>query len=565
MFHDNHHPSFPLVKPVRKFPIAFCVTILLATATAIDVQAQVTSRTRSVRRSEQVARANWQPTRPRTAESLRQAPENDLRPTEAFGLVRMAQGEGEVIPLPEPESTGSIVESNPSVIVPTPEVIHGHVLDGQVQMSPLYNDGSCDALPMGDCGCGNNSCDGCDGGIGCNSCGEFCGGTCCGELCSPDAWRPCITLCVPQDGWISYEALGWFQDGLYLPPLVTTSLDPSVSREEAGVLTSPTTRILYGNDEVLTSGMDGGRLRFGVWLDRCHTWGLGAELIGFRSASDRFSAISAGEPILTRPIFNTQLGREDGELVAFPDVVSGEVAVNVSSEFQAGGFHIRRLRRTEEGCGKWMFCGCPEEFCSRTELLFGYRYLQLSESIVVSENLVSTDTQNPGAFEIMDSFRTKNQFNGIDVGWLYRHTRGYWTMDSSVRLAIGNTMQTVSIAGDAKITDPSSTPSTNSYEGGLLALESNIGEYSQNEFAVVPELSINFGYQATDHLRLTAGYTWIYWSNVVRPGHQISRDINPSLLPPVEEPLVGADRPGFAFDTTDYWIQGVNLGGEYRW
>jgi len=96
-------------------------------------------------------------------------------------------------------------------------------------------------------------------------------------------------------------------------------------------------------------------------------------------------------------------------------------------------------------------------------------------------------------------------------------------------------------------------------------LDSNSGQYTQNEFTVVPEFAINLGYQVTDHLRFMIGYTGIYWSNVVRPGQHISRDINPNQLPPVATPIVGTNRPGFAFDTTDYWIQGISLGGEYRW
>lgn len=454
----------------------------------------------------------------------------------------------------------SIVQDPDSSILPEPEY-----LDGQIQLAPVYGGNACDALPMGSCGCGDNLCGGCDGNLACDACGDFCGASCCGELCGPNAWRPCITLCLPQDGWITYEALGWFQDGMYLPPLVTTSDNPNVSRANAGVLTDPSTRVVLGDGNALTSGIDGGRLRFGVWLDRCHTWGLGAELISMSKQTDTFVASSDGRPVLARPFFNTQTGVEDSELVAFPNVVSGTVLASVTSEFQGGGFHVRRLRRTDEGCRKWLFCGCPEHFCSRTELLFGYRYLQLSEGVAVAESLVSTDTANPGSFEIADAFGTVNQFNGLDMGWLYRHTRGYWTLDGVVRLAIGNTRQKVSIAGQSRINDPSSVPNVQTFSGGLLALDSNIGEYAQNQFAVVPEFGITFGYQLTERLRLTAGYTGIYWSNVVRPGHQISRDVNPNLLPPVNEPLTGANRPAFAFDTTDYWIQGVNLGGEFRW
>ncbi len=444
-------------------------------------------------------------------------------------------------------------------------IIEGPVLDGQIQLAPVYGDGACDGLPLGGCGCGDGLCTGCDGTIACDACGDFCGGSCCGELCSTEAWRPCVTLCLPQDGWVSFEYLNWYQDGLYLPPLVTTSVDPNVSRNQAGVLTSPSTRILYGGGSVLTDSIDGGRLRFGVWLDRCHTWGLGAELISMSSNSDSFLARSEGLPILARPIFNTELGVEDSELVAYPDVISGAVSVNVTSDFESGGFFIRRLRRTEEGCKQWLFCGCPEHYCTRTELLVGYRYLQLDETVAIRESLVSNDSQNPGSFQILDSFRARNQFNGIDLGYMFRSTRGYWTLDGAVRIAIGNTKQTVTIAGQSQINDPSSVPSQQTYDAGILALSSNSGIYEQNQFSVVPEIGVNLGYQLTDHVRLMIGYTGIYWSNVVRPGMQISRDVNPNLIPPVQQPVTGANRPGFAFDTTDYWIQGISLGGEYRW
>ena len=63
----------------------------------------------------------------------------------------------------------------------------------------------------------------------------------------------------------------------------------------------------------------------------------------------------------------------------------------------------------------------------------------------------------------------------------------------------------------------------------------------------------------------TLGYTIIYWSNVVRPGHQMDLDVNEDLLPPPEDPVTGVRRPAFSFDTTDYWVQGINVGAEYRW
>ena len=348
-----------------------------------------------------------------------------------------------------------------------------------------------------------------------------------------------------------------------LPALVTSSTN-GTARADAGVLGLPSTQTLFGDGDVLDDRTDGFRLRFGTWLDRCHSWGVGAEYFNIGEETEDYSATSTGDPILARPFFNTQTGLNDSELVAFPNVVSGTVTARATSELQGGGFHFRRLRCCQEGCRSWLFCGCAGHFCSRSETLVGYRYMQLDESLTMTEDLVSTDTANPGTFDIMDRFQTRNQFNGFDIGWKYRMTRGYWTYDTLLRLAFGTTRQTVRINGSTTINDPTNPPPTTGV-GGLLAQSSNIGLYKQNEFAVIPEFNLNVGYQLTDHLRAMFGYTFIYWSNVVRPGDQIDLDINPNLLPPEANPFTGVRRPTFEFRTSDYWVQGINYGLEYRW
>ena len=170
-----------------------------------------------------------------------------------------------------------------------------------------------------------------------------------------------------------------------------------------------------------------------------------------------------------------------------------------------------------------------------------------------------------GTFNINDSFRTTNQFNGFDIGYITRRTRGFWSLESGIRLAVGNTQQTVSIAGQSTIVETSGgTATSTTHDGGLLAQTSNIGTYSQNEFAVVPELDLKLGYQMTKQLKVTLAFTAIYWSNVVRPGQQIDLDVHPDLLPP-SPTFTSGSHPTFAFDTTDYWVQGLSFGGEYRW
>ncbi len=541
------------MKPVSILRLSINTTFIVAALLVNGLQAQESDRSRSVRRSEQTARANWKPTRSRVRNSRVAVPEGERQGT--LSTIRRVQAEG--IPSPPPESAISIVK--PSDTEP---------LDGQISLAPVYEgeiyEGEIIGEQLsGDCGCDSPGCVGCDT-IGCDG---DCGASCCGEYCGDNAWRPCLTLCMPQDGWFSFEFLGWWQDGMQLPPLVTTSAG-AVAQSEAGVLGAPATRILAGGEAYHDDALDGVRLQFGLWLDSCHTWGVGAEYFSLSSTSDSFSASSDGSTVLARPFFNVNAGSEFSSLVAYSNQIMGRVDVQTDSELIGGGIMFRRLRRAHEGCSNWFLCGCPEHFCSRTEMLFGYRYLQLKEGVSITEDETTlSGAPAPGIFSVIrDSFRTSNQFNGFDIGYTTRRTRGFWSLDTGIKLAIGITHQQVKIAGASTITDNSGgagTPTT--YTGGLLAQSTNIGSYSQDEFAVVPELDLKIGYQMTEQLKLSLGYTAIYWSNVVRPGDQIDMNVNPDLFPPVAGPVSLPNRPMFAFDTTDYWVQGLSFGGEYRW
>ena len=61
---------------------------------------------------------------------------------------------------------------------------------------------------------------------------------------------------------------------------------------------------------------------------------------------------------------------------------------------------------------------------------------------------------------------------------------------------------------------------------------------------------------------LTIGYTFLYLSDVLRPGDQIDPYINVSQLPP--GPLEGAALPQFGFHSTGFWAQGLSFGIEGR-
>jgi hypothetical protein len=133
------------------------------------------------------------------------------------------------------------------------------------------------------------------------------------------------------------------------------------------------------------------------------------------------------------------------------------------------------------------------------------------------------------------------------------------------KIALGTTQQLATIEGSSTLLVPGAAPVTAA--GGILAQITNAGRHYRSEFSAVPEAGLNLGYQITERLTATVGYTFIYWSNVLRPGNQIDHTINPAL-PPTDQDFgngLGQNRPAFAFHSSDFWAQGINLGLVFRY
>jgi hypothetical protein len=301
-------------------------------------------------------------------------------------------------------------------------------------------------------------------------------------------------------------------------------------------------------------------VRGGFWLDDCQWWGLEGEYFFLAETADSFNAVSDGEPILARPFFNVLTNQQDSELVAFPNVVSGRFSARAETELHSAGLRMRLnlcCENLENDCdpcsrrngrvGGWRIDG-----------LVGYRYLRLDEQLQVRESLVEV---NDTLFDIRDVFDTENDFHGVDVGLLWEGYLDRWSLEVLTRIALGNSHQVVTIDGSTATTIADTRVLST---GGLLAQTSNIGRFSQNEFAVVPEVGLTLGYNMTQRLKFTFGYTFMYWSSVARPGEHVDLQVNPDLLPP-QLPTTGELRPRFAFNETGFWAQGLSFGLDYRW
>ncbi|MCI0381172.1 MAG: BBP7 family outer membrane beta-barrel protein [Gemmataceae bacterium] len=283
----------------------------------------------------------------------------------------------------------------------------------------------------------------------------------------------------------------------------------------------------------------GVRLTLGRWLDPDHCCGIE---VGFAYLFEREfgRAITAGS--LARPYFDVSTGAA----ASFPLSALGTNAaaeLRGLSRFQTGEVNLRR-QLLRIGCG-------------HVDALAGFRYLQLEEGFEVITNVTPVGAAGTVT---SDRFGADNLFFGGQVGVEGELNLGRFFAGSYLKVAIGNNHQTVDIAGN-RVANAASLP------GGFLALPSNIGHYSHDEFAFLPEAGVNAGVRLTDNVRLSGGYSILFLMQAVRPAEQIDRNLNLTQLQPVGGVAapVGPLAPFFAFQESDFWAQGFNVSLEIRY
>ncbi|WP_425618017.1 BBP7 family outer membrane beta-barrel protein [Anatilimnocola sp. NA78] len=366
--------------------------------------------------------------------------------------------------------------------------------------------------------------------------------------CGDESCGVCNQCSRALNMWAQVEYLMWWGKGSHVPALVTTS-----SQVDEGVIGNPTTQVLFG-DELLGDEVQSGlRGNFGIWLDQVHNVGLGVKVFGLEGDQANFFAASTGDPLLARPFFNAQLGFEDALLIAALDgmgdaIVDGSVAADYKTSFVGTDVYTRIMMERDRH--------------NRVDLIGGYSYLRLADALSIR----SLHTARQGiidgtVFDIRESFSTSNVFHGGMLGLQGTRARGRWSADWLTKLSFGNSHQNVRIRGTQTQTPLVGLPTT--YNGGLLAQQTNIGDYNNSETIVIPELTVNLNYHLNSNISLGVGYNLIWLSSAITTGPEIDRRVNLSQL---TGPLVGPAQPAFpGFVQDDYWLMGLNfsLRAEY--
>lgn len=363
--------------------------------------------------------------------------------------------------------------------------------------------------------------------------------------------------------WSEAELLLWWNRSTQVPALVTTS-----SPQFNGIVGRGDTQVLLGGSFGDTFHV-GGRVGVGHWFGDGECRGVEGRFFWVAPSSATFSASSPPFALLARPFLNVNPGvmtpnvglGQSAEVVAGPSVATGNVVATLRSTVWGAEANYRRY--LAGGNGR-----------ARLDFLVGYRYFDVREDLTITESFARVPNSDltigipAQSGMVTDRFRTENHFHGGQIGLTGSIQRGRWSLDGRSSIAFGTVFQSAEISGAQMLTFPDG--SVQMAQGGLLAVPgANIGRWTQDRFAVVPEVSANIGYQVTNRLKVFVGYNFMYLSSAVRPGDVIDQSLDaarvPNLLPPGAGTPVVPVRPMPVMNTSGYFVQGINFGLVYKW
>ncbi|MBY0512448.1 MAG: BBP7 family outer membrane beta-barrel protein, partial [Gemmataceae bacterium] len=344
--------------------------------------------------------------------------------------------------------------------------------------------------------------------------------------------------------WASADYLLWWQKSPRTAPLIVGVPGANI-QNVGGALPAGTVPVFPNGDTLDFGAFSGVRVSAGFYLNR--NWGI--EASGFvleeknksGGASGDGSLLSSGVAL---PYTQAGTGTPIALFTNLPGVYAGGSSATASSQVWSGEVNARL---------DWY-----RLFCDRCDLIGGFRYIGLRDDL----GATSTSTfPNGNVTTISDSFRTRNNYYGAQVGYRSAWYGRKLSADLSMKWGIGVVHQEVTAAGSNTFAPAGGAASTEN--GGLYARDANLGTFERDKFAFNYELGVNLGYQITPRVRAQVGYTINYLSSVARAGDMVDPVANDARVRFIAPPVAPApdNRPAFDWSrTTDYWLQGLNFG-----
>ncbi len=361
---------------------------------------------------------------------------------------------------------------------------------------------------------------------------NFAGGTCdtCGDGCA-----------LPPRAYGSFDGLVVWRHGGNYPAILTTS-----APADEGVLGAPTTRVLFGDGYETGDAGIGGRITVGLWLDDYQNWSVGGRFLALEEEGASYATTSAEFDTLAFPFFNTNTGMQDSVVVALPGSgtnAANNTTVNLNNEnsLYMGDFFVTKHIYTNHG--------------NRWDFVTGYSYAKLEDSFGINAQFTNQDAG--GSFSVgdvitlNDNFSATNEFHGGQFGLIAEFQDGPFSWRAMGKISVGGMKQEATVSGSQTVNGVLIA------NQGIYARSTNSGSFSRDQFAYIPEATVDMIYAYNCNLDFKLGANFVYFSDVATGATLINTNIDPSVLNPTD--------PQFNFIEQDFWVVGMTFGMEYHY
>lgn len=343
-------------------------------------------------------------------------------------------------------------------------------------------------------------------------------------------------ISAEPNAWLRAEYLQFFMAAEpYAEPLVTAS-----DAADQGLLGAPSTKVLFGGHAQPLGAFSGIRLTGGSWFNNQRTYG--AEVSAFVLPTKTQGLLIAGDQspgsVLALPFTSRHNGLSTPSSVVLGQqaATTGGVQIRTSTVLwgvEANG--LRMIRQAPDVPGDLSF-------------LAGVRFIQLGERFAMS----SESTALGGLVNRDDHVHTQASFYGLQIGGRGVRRWGRLSLQGTAKVGFGATSNLVTLSGQNNTfsfgsPDPNASPA-------------NIQRNYLYDFSVVPELQARLAYDVRPGWRFSAGYDFLYWTRVLRPGNQLSTNVDATnqaaaLAAPFS--TLPADRH------SNFWLHGWNIAIEW--
>ncbi len=422
--------------------------------------------------------------------------------------------------------------------------------------------------------------------------------------------------------WFRSEALFWFMtgNGNRVPALATrgTVTNPVAIGEEipSNVGTLSKSETIFGDDEFGNDLRYGVRFNVGAWVTPYQNIGVEANYFTLGSDKDRFNSynmyLDGNHYVYARPFNNVGTGLEDRKILSYPysDATPATSSAN-DFVYQIDDPNLRFYTPGGNPVGKGGMVALADSFLDGADvaakfrlyydadqcnnynavnMLAGYQYMRYNSSLTVWDDTNHTKLT-------IDDFDARNSFNGGLVGLNFETASQGWKLNGGIKLGFGAMTRRMQIYGDtatyttdspewvkslygdqntwadwnyiADVADQSSSVrqvladnglTPDDIRGGTLALNTNMGEYKDTKFLIIPTANLGASYDFTQHFSLNVGYELTYLGNLWTATGAVPSEIDSNNLPGTSAD--GVFSPTFNTKSRELWIQGANVGAQ---